>query len=509
MPTLFRGKSAEYKVILVLVAVIIILAAVLGPVLSLGGQAAAQSAPLDWRRIATARGDRFPDFSFAGYHASNMSLPAADSAPKVTLQTSGKDQTRQIQQALNQTASAGGGVVLLGEGNFTISSGIFVPSNVTLRGSGSARTMIVSTEEGPTEPIITLGTPESGRGPVDELARANILDEYVPIGTAVLNVDNATGFAVGQTVMVNRAVTAEWVRANGMADLVRDGVQQTWIEPGKLVQHPSIIASIAGNQINLTIPLTDSLDAEYMSPYLTAYTPPQPASEIGIEQLSLSLATSCSGTAVSNSTCNAAAISFPSWTVDSWARDLTLQNFNTFISVAYNASRITLQNVAMYRDADVTGVALPADISITGSQVLVQDCAQQGIPAARSFAVMTGSLAPGPNAVRRHITRSTSQSIYPHQRWATGMLVEDTDVAVLFVNRGIKGSGHGWSMNAGVGWNLRGPASFESPPLGVNWCVGYTGVGGAGAKGNGTFIESGFSVSPESLFQAQLEARGL
>ncbi|KAJ1337846.1 Pectate lyase superfamily protein [Microdochium nivale] len=510
MGALLRGRSTEFKVMIALVATIVVLAAILGPVLSIGGQPFPRSMPLDWRQVVTARGDRLPDFSFAGYHSSNKSLPAANSAVQVTLQATSGDQTEQIQQALNQTAAASGGVVLLGEGNFTISSGLVVPRNVTLRGSGPGKTHIVSIQNAPVGPVIMMGDASSGTA--SELARANIMDSYVPIGTSNLTVDDATGFAAGQSVMVSRAVTTEWVRANGMADLVRDGSEQTWLDPGKLIQQPNTIAAVSGNQINLTIPLTDSLDAAYMSPYISAYTLPSAsiAAEVGIEQLSLSLATSCSGSPVNDASCNGAAISFASGTIDSWARDLQLHNFNFFVSVGYNASRITVQDVAMHRDADVTGVALPADISITGSQVLVQDCGQYGLPSARLFSVMTGSLVPGPNAVLRHVTQSSNQTIYPHQRWAFGLLVEDTDVPVLFVNRGTKGSGHGWSMNAGVGWNLRGQAKFESSPLGVNWCIGCNGAAAAaGGLGNGTYKQSDASVSPGSLFQAQLGARGL
>lgn len=262
---------------------------------------------------------------------------------------------------------------------------------------------------------------------------------------------------------------------------------------------------MSNNTITLSAPLTDSLDSRYMSPYIIAYTPPPTAAEVGIEQLSLSLETSCSGSSINSDVCNGPAIRFSSWTVDSWARNLSLANFNNFVDVAYNASQITIQGVSMYRDADVTGTALPAGITITGSRVLVQDCGHYGSAEARSFTVMTGSVTPGPNVVRRHVTQSNSQTIYPHQRWAHGLLVEDTNVPVLFVNRGTKGTGHGWSINAGVGWNLRGQASFESPPLGVTWCVGCSGK----TSGNGTYANAKAAVSPTSLFDAQLQNRGL
>lgn len=244
-----------------------------------------------------------------------------------------------------------------------------------------------------------------------------------------------------------------------------------------------------------------------MEPKILAYKAPVLNSEIGIEQLSIYLTSSCSGSPVGNSACNGAAVSFAPWTVDSWARNLVLSGFNQFVDVQYDASRITVQDVAMFRDADTTGVAIPSDIWIKGSQILVQDCGQYGLKTAKTFSVMTGSLTPGPNAVLRHVTHSGLQSVYPHQRWAHGLLVEDSSVPVYFVNRGIRGTGQGWSINGGVGWNLRGDTSFESSPLGINWCISCS--GDAGQEGNGTFVNQGKPVNPRSLFESQLKARGL
>jgi hypothetical protein len=231
--------------------------------------------------------------------------------------------------------------------------------------------------------------------------------------------------------------------------------------------------------------------------------------EMGVRDLQIEVPDTCSGASMDDETCNSAAVYFPSWTVDSWASGLTLKGFNRFFQVDQDAARITIDNITMNRDRDIEGSALPFDILIQGSQVLVQDCEQVGIPSARCFSVATESLTSGPNAVLRHKTKSNVQTIYPHERWAQGLLVEDTSVPTYFVNRDIKGSGHGWSINGGVGWNLNASIlEFESPPLGINWCIGC-GEDGDDPKGNATFMESGKRVSPESLFTSQLENRGV
>ncbi|KAK7417094.1 hypothetical protein QQZ08_011753 [Neonectria magnoliae] len=455
---------------------------------------------VEWSKIVTPQGDRLPDFSFSGYRGSDQPLPNIKSVTNMTLPQAEGDQTRRIQTALNQTARAGGGVVFLGRGNFSISPGLQIPSGVTLRGSGLDQTVLVLDEQ-PDIPVITMGV---GGGADEALMGANITDTYVPIGTSVITVNSTEGFVEGQAVYVQRAVTADWVRYNGMSDLTRDGKDQTWIPVGTLIQQPNTVLSISGNKITLKIPLTDSLDAAYMEPQIVVYRSPPLSSEMGVEALSIHLNSPCAGTAVDSPTCNGAAVSFAPWAVDSWARNLSLTGFNQFIDVQYDAARLTIQDVAMYRDANSTGVGLPVDIWIKGSQVLVKDCGQYGLGI--SFSVMTGSLTPGPNAVLRHVTQSGIQSVYPHQRWAHGLLIEETSAPSWFVNRKNLGTGQGWSMNGGVGWNLKGKAAFESPPLGINWCIGCR--GGYGQSGNGTFLNKGDIVLPRSLFQSQLEARG-
>ncbi|KAG6367476.1 hypothetical protein INS49_001666 [Diaporthe citri] len=334
---------------------------------------------------------------------------------------------------------------------------------------------------------------------------SSITNTFVGIGSSTVAVNNSKGFRIGQTVFVNRAATAKWIRDNGMADLVRDGKPQIWIGVGALIQQPRVIESISGNNITLTVPLTDALDKEYMSPYLSEYTPPPTSAEIGMEDFSITLSPTCSGVALNNETCTAPAISISPWTFDSYIRRVNIAGFNNFIEVQSNASRITISEVGIYRDQDTDNTSgYPADISIRGSQVLVQDSGQYGLASAAGFAVITQSRAPGPNAVVRHAARGTRQSLYPHHRWAHGFLADDSSAPVELVNRGTAGTGHGWAINAGVAWNVRGAARIQSPPLGVNWGIGVT---GSITESNGTLVSSGTAVSPASLFDAQLARR--
>lgn len=273
------------------------------------------------------------------------------------------------------------------------------------------------------------------------------------------------------------------------------------------MQQPRVIGSIKGKDVTFTVPLTDALDKKYMSPYLATFSSPATSHEIGLENLSITLSPSCSGVALNTKgECNTEAISVLPWTVDSYVRQVNVTGFNTFVNVQYNASRITIEKVGLFRDRDTDKSAgYPADIAVLGSQVLIQDSGQYGRKTAKAFSVATQAGTPGPNAVLRHVVQSDIQQIYPHQRWAHGILAEDTDAGVIYFNRGNAGSGHGWAINAGVAWNVRGAVQIQSPPLGVNWGIGCTGA--VSKDTNGSMVDTGTAVTPQSLFSAQLAKR--
>ncbi|GAB1321106.1 hypothetical protein MFIFM68171_11316 [Madurella fahalii] len=498
-------RKAFWVPVLVVVLVLAIVPAVV-----LRARAPSSQKPIvQWMDTTTDRGDRLPDFSFCGYRASEQPPPNG-TQPAVRLDAKKGDQTRRIQDALDETAVAGGGVVALGEGDFIVSAkGLTIPSGVILRGAGVGLTQLKLSELG-RRPAISFGNGTEIES-VLPFHTTNIIDQYVPIGSSQVTVNDTISLHHGDRVFVQRQVTEQWVRANGMADLFRNGDRQTWLEVDTVVRQPREIKRIDGNNVTLDVPLTDALDTtqNYTSPVLVAFRPPLTSSEMGLEHLSLKLSPTCSGVSL-NTHCDNPAISFSPWTTNSWARNLEIAGFNFFITVEYNASRITLSDIVMTRDADATthdntDRGLPADVLIEGTQVLIQDCAQRGLKTARSFAVMTGSLVPGPNAVLRHRTESDDQMIVPHQRWAHGLLVEDTNVTVRLFNRETNGTGHGWAINAGVGWNLKGTVIVQSPPLGVNWCVGCSGL--VDERSNGSFVEQGQEVLPTSLFETQLKDR--
>jgi hypothetical protein len=89
---------------------------------------------------------------------------------------------------------------------------------------------------------------------------------------------------------------------------------------------------------------------------------------------------------------------------------------------------------------------------------------------------------------------------------------EMPDADIDFMNRGIYGSGHGWTMGFGVVWNsVAHSLLIEQPPGSQNWAIGTSGTWARGVAPGATTLEApgavdspGAPVSPESLYLAQL-----
>lgn len=196
------------------------------------GVSTPQRETVAWSSIVGPGGDRFPDFSYSGYHSSEQSLPAVGS-PNVTVslpKSASQDMRPAIQQAIDNVALAGGGVVMLPRGKLYITAGIQLPSNVVVTGASGGGGTVLVLKRKPSEPVFTLGSGDDGNTTYATLGfSSNITDRFVPIGSSTLHVVDGSGFSVGQSVYISRTVRSSWVRVNGMSDLIRDGKRQVWI----------------------------------------------------------------------------------------------------------------------------------------------------------------------------------------------------------------------------------------------------------------------------------------
>lgn len=489
---------------------------------------------LDYQPL-DSQGDKIMDFSTAGYGQGAVPIPTAP--VEATVSPSGGDDTANIQaaiasvsaMALNSTTGLRG-AVLLQPGSYTVSSSLTITaSGVVLRGSGSgtspsANTVVTMSPAATPYPLVVVGT--SANEPSYVGSSTAITDTYVPAGTLTLDVANASGLSVGTTVIITRPVTSNWIDFMGMTatDLGTNCSSGpcNWINVGSdELKTDRTITAISGNQITLDAPMSDSIDSTYCGvdgATLQAYTFPGRISQVGVENLraiapvpptNLVPPTASYQLVVTYSVLNA------------WVRNLSAQDTLESIDIDGYSKQVTVSDVAITHTVTQTDDAKFEEFYITSATQVLMDTVSD--TADNMIFFSTSSTTQGPN-VLRNSTFVGNGIVEPHQRWATGLLVEDTTVAALpgatpgdidLLDRGSDGSGQGWAIGWGVIWNASANEfTVQQPPGSENWCIGCSGTqattappGGSTVLPQGAIDSPGVYVSPYSLYQAQLTQR--
>lgn len=441
------------------------------------------------------RGNSIMDFSSAGYQAGGVKLPDVAAAQRLT--PTGGDNTARIQAALDSAT----GAVVLASGEYEIAGTLTITrSGVVLRGEKGAKIRLTG------QPHRFLEIHGTGSWQ-EEGPQAPILDAFVPAGATDFRVRGAAAFHAGDRVLVLRPVTAEWIHFMGMDTLVRDGKPQTWIRAGSVIRTDRVIASVEGDRISLDVPLSDALDSKFTSASLVHYSFPGRITEVGVEGLHII------------APFEDVPITDPQYTAlrmddveDGWARDLDIQETQNGIVIGPGAKRLTLANVRITHSTAHSGSAAPADFALQGTQILLDRCSVAG---EGTWPVVTQAEVTGPLVVLNFT--ADHGGVAPHQRWATGLLVDggkfpggtERRPGLAFSNRDTAGSGHGWDIGWSVGWNVSSPfLMVQQPPGALNWCIGCVGKEvTTGATPNGIFDSPGKMVEPRSLYLQQLRDR--
>ncbi|HWJ90802.1 MAG TPA: hypothetical protein VNR87_06805 [Flavisolibacter sp.] len=459
---------------------------------------------------STDRGDKIMDFSSAGFMGGGIAFP--DPPVVITLAPVAGDNSMLIQQAIDQVSSMKmingyRGTILLKPGVYDCSQTLKIEaSGVVLRGSGSRPTgTIINMTGGPHNGISIKGNVRS-QTVSDPVA---ITDHYVPSGTSAFSVSSAAGFKAGDSIRIVKPVTESWIRFMGMDHLVRDGKNQTWISGDIPVERT--IKSISGNKIMVDIPLTDNYDATYLDPAGTQVVKVASVGEIsriGIEELRI--VAPAQSLTINESHHRAFSISGSS---DCWAKNIEI--FNTVNSVSVTGRRITIDHVNITHEKPTIGAAKPADLNGSGPQILFNQC---NISGDNLFFFATGAKVSGP-VVLLNCTFNGNGWVQPHQRWATGVLIDNCHVpngGIDFMNRGEMGSGHGWAIGWSVAWNCTARSFLnQQPPGAANWVIGSVGEKQRKAMPfdsvpllpEGIYDAHGTYVRPGSLYLAQLAER--
>jgi len=472
----------------------------------------------------TALGDRIMDFSHAGYMGGGVSLPVVP-AKRVVQATGDNDDTKLIQNAIDEVAAMPlingfRGAVQLSPGTFTCSGSLKISaSGVVLRGSGSANGGTVIKMTGPNHAAIVIGVNNTNiplgrteKSDINEGGKQTIIaDAYVPSGAMSFTVTDAAGFSVGDTLVISRPVTAAWVHFMQMDNMTRDGKPETWIsKAGKEIVKRKITA-IAGNKINVDVPLPDSYNAQYLNPpgiTVAKYRSSPRITQVGVEDLRIE----CPPLEIDYSHAPYSGIRVGG--DDCWVKNVFCKE--TMNTTVLAGNRITMEHVIITHTYTNLGASKPTDFSLEGSQNLIDRCEITG---GNTYFVWTSSLIAGPNVLLNCTFRGIGSRIQPHQRWATGLLVDNCTVkdgGIDFMNRGVAGSGHGWTMGWAVAWNcIAKTYIIQNPPGAANWAIGCVGERQQTARlfdsspilGEGFFDSHGEPVAIPSLYLAQLAER--
>ena len=457
----------------------------------------------------TPKGDRIMDFSHAGYMGGGVTIPTVPVKREVA--PSGGDDTTAIQAAIVAVSAMPRvegfrGAVLLQPGVFHCSDSLKIgASGVVLRGAGIGERGTAIRMSGSPHPCVVIGALHGGNLRAARNVRPiRITDAYVPSGSSQVAVQSVQGFAAGDTVLIRRPITSQWIALMGMGKLVRDGKPQVWLKEGGSMDTERIIREIQGNRIIFDAPLSDALDVEFTGEAGATVVKADSSGRVshsGLEALEIVSAPPVGDLRVQHN--DGVALQ---GCEDCWVRDVSTRDTVTCVSIV-SATRITIESVKTDHTRPLEkGAGYPADFLVRGSRVLIHrsSCTGDG-----SF--YYASLGPcDTSTVVLNCDFHGRGALQPHMRWNTGLLLDGCRVdggRIEFLNRGTSGSGHGWAIGWAVVWNCTANSYLiQQPPGARNWAIGCRGPLDRKCPTEG-FFSHATPVVPTSLYLAQLRER--
>lgn len=461
---------------------------------------------------ADGQGNRIGDFSRCGYMGGGVQIPDPPVVATLSPVQGDADDTARIQSAIDALAGRkpdnGGfrGALLLKRGTFRVNGTLkMAASGVILRGEGQGQdgTILLGTGK-EQRTLIMVG----GKARIREVAgsRQKIAGDTVPWGVRAFDLDSTKGFSVGDSVVVFRPSTMNWISDLGMERIVeRPGTKQ-WGAGGYDLRYERTVTAITGNRIELDAPVVNAMEAKYGGGFVYRFTEEGRLRQVGVENLRLvsdyekgqenkDEAHAWTGVSLDHA-------------ADSWVRNVTTVHFSHAVQLGGMSKFVTVQDCACLKPVSVITGGRRYPYSINGQYGLVQRCYSEHARHAEA----TGSKVCGPNVFLDCLAENTHADTGPHHRWAVGILWDNLKGGEFNAqDRGNMGSGHGWAGAQQVFWNCEASAiCVQQPPTAQNYAIGCTGKVSKGAFGDrkpGYYESHGTHVAPRSLYLKQLEDR--
>ena len=466
---------------------------------------------------ADARGNRVIDFSHAGYGGGGRAIP--DVPVKIYVTPGGGNDRQRIQAAVELVSAmppgADGfrGAVLLRKGTYRIDSQIRIgASGVVLRGEGEGPDGTLLVAEGTSRRSLIVVEGEGERAEVKGSRRA-VADEYVPAGAKALTLESAEGLKAGDSVVVQRPSTAEWIALLGMNTFPgwRPENRLHWQPGSRDISWDRVVTSVEGNRITLDAPLTTALDKRYGGGSVYRYELPGRVARVGVENLRL----------VSEYDRQRPMDEDHAWFAisldkveNAWVRRVTALHFVSYVVNAEADTKwLTVEDCEALDPISEIGGYRRRVFYTAGQLTLFQRCSSRR--GRRDFA--TGHTAAGPNVFLDCSTQESLDYSGPLESWASGVLYDSVKIrgdALRLVNRDVAGQGSGWAAANSLLWNCEATdVEVHSPPGAYNQAYGCKGV----VTGDGIVYDPrtmpyrdfyrGSAVEPASLYRAQLAER--
>ena len=479
------------------------------------------------------KGNRIIDFSNVGYMGGGVKLP--DVQAKIAVQPSGGDDTAMIQAAIDEVSelprdsSGFRGAVLLKKGTYLVGGSLHInASGVVLRGEGKSEdgTIIRGTGTAKRNLIVIGGTKGSA---VVEGTESDIQDLYVPAGSRTFHVQDASGYKVGDPVIVRRIGSDRWIHEIGMDHIFMrplTGGTQQWT-PFNL-DFDRVITAIDGNQITVDAPLANAIERQWGGGTLFKATDEERIEQVGIEKIR---GISDFDKSKTDTTMDNGELDTPYYSDEdhaerfimmnsvknAWVREVEGYHFSyALVQVGRQAKWVTVQDSEMYDMVSIITGGRRYSLFIQGQLNLVQ----RSYTETSRHAYVVESRVQGPNVMYDNKATEEYNTSEPHHRWSTGSLYDNVSARISVRDRGWLGSGHGWAGANYVTWNTEGGLVAQKPPTAQNYAIGHVPTDdGLSVKPlvpneydprpreNGYWESEGKHVSLPSLYIQQLKDR--
>ncbi len=489
--------------------------------------------------------DIIPDFSTVGYHWGEAEFPRYGNVVNLPLPSKDEDATEMIQNTID--AAPEGTVIQFQKGRYNVDGLLILDKNgIILRGSGNRETEIfarctLSLDKVKPKAkdayypvvrtLINLGVTKSTRiatnvrllhisaidltikddkgddilieshtaawnvegrslnsGSTEVMGNGSPITEDAYCGSQFVTVADASSFNVGESVVVYRPGTQEWIQDLKMNNIIRSTADKTvnqWEPSDYNMCWERTIKAIVGNRLYFDTPLVMSVTREYGGGEVRHYSRTR-IKECGIENLKLTsdynhdrYSDKYGEGDIYHAT---TAIMFYG-AEHCWVKDVETHYFcMSAVQISDGARNITIQNCEQKDPTGYkTGGLRYAYFIDGGQQCLIRNCTSDQ----DRHPFSTGERIPGPNVFSHCTGTNASAAVGPHQRWATGTLYDNvsTNASMKAYDAGDSGTGQGWQGVNQVFWNCTAASfSVQSPWVtGKNYVIGCTFPGGSPA----------------------------